>query len=146
MASELIRSLEREKEYVLRYYQLVDAGALNDLLALFDKNIVYERGGDRIEGRQELERFYRAKRKLKGRHSIERVATIGDTVVVEGAFHGVYAEQIPKKVRFADFFTFGPEMTILLRRTYLMLGADQLRSVKPLCSSNKMTFESLSRR
>lgn len=93
-----------------RYYDLVDAGNYDELVALFTDDVVYERPGqERIEGRDALRRFYEEGRPLSnGDHELHSVVGDGGTVAVRGAFRG---EQDGEAVElgFADFHEFEGE-------------------------------------
>lgn len=90
-----------------RYYDLVDAEAYDDLVALFTEDVVYERPGQAvIEGREALRAFYEEGRPLSdGEHELHAVVVEGDTVAVRGTFRG---EQDGEAVEigFADFHEF----------------------------------------
>ncbi|MFB6094326.1 MAG: nuclear transport factor 2 family protein [Halanaeroarchaeum sp.] len=104
---------------VRRYYDLVDEDAVGALVDLFAPDVVYERPGqDRIEGREELERFYREGRPLSaGTHEVHRVIEGREAVATRGTFTG---EQDGEAVElgFADVFTFDEEGRIATRFTY----------------------------
>lgn len=108
-----------DTETVRRYYDLVDENEVAALVDLFAPDVVYERPGqDRIEGRDELEHFYREGRPLSaGTHEVHRVIEGEDAVATRGTFSG---EQDGNAVElgFADVFTFDGEGRILTRYTY----------------------------
>lgn len=90
-----------------RYYDLVDAGDYDELVALFTEDVVYERPGqETIEGREALRAFYEEGRPLSnGEHELHAVVPEGNTVAVRGTFRG---EQDGEEVElgFADFHEF----------------------------------------
>ena len=90
-----------------RYYELVDDGAYEELVALFSEDVLYERPGQkRIEGEAALREFYETGRPLSnGEHELHSVVSDGDTVAVRGTFRG---EQAGERVEigFADFHEF----------------------------------------
>ena len=92
---------------VRRYYDLVDAGEYEKLVALFASDVVYERPGqEAIRGREALRAFYEDGRPLSdGSHDLHSVVRDGDTVAVRGTFEG---EQGGETVSFgfADFHEF----------------------------------------
>jgi ketosteroid isomerase-like protein len=91
------------EELVREYYDTVDDGRIDDLLALFAADATYERPGhDTIDGKAALERFYREERTLDGEHVLHAVLVDGDTVSVRGQFTGTDAGD-PITVGFADF-------------------------------------------
>ena len=110
---------ERLRETVHSYYERVDDGDYDGLLALFADDIVYERPGqESIDGRDALERFYRAERPLSdGEHEVLAVVVDGDTAAVRGRFSG---RQDGERVAFgfADFHTVDAEGLIARRVTY----------------------------
>ena len=67
---------------VRRYYELVDEGAHDDLVALFAEDIRYERPGRAaIEGREALREFYEEGRPPEdGSHELESVVVDGDRI------------------------------------------------------------------
>jgi ketosteroid isomerase-like protein len=87
-----------------RYYEVVDAGDYDALVALFSTDVTYERPGQpAIEGESALRRFYEAERPLSdGEHELHSVVADGDTVAVRGTFRG---RQDSERVElgFADF-------------------------------------------
>ncbi|ADU51924.1 protein of unknown function DUF1486 [Thermaerobacter marianensis DSM 12885] len=109
----------RSKAYL--YYQRVDAGDLEGLLALFHPEVVYERGGrPPIHGLDALRQFYIGERIVReGRHELERVLVEGPHVAVRGRFRGVLKSGEPVDVRFADFHHFRDGL-IWRRYSYFM--------------------------
>ncbi|WP_049981005.1 nuclear transport factor 2 family protein [Halolamina rubra] len=101
-----------------RYYDLVDAGEYDELVALFAEDVIYERPGQAtIEGRLALREFYEEGRPLSnGEHELHAVVPDGDTVAVRGTFRG---EQDGETVElgFADFHEF-EDGAIARRYTY----------------------------
>jgi len=91
---------DRTPESVVRsYYEYVDAGRYDDLVACFAPGIHYERPGQEpIEGREALRSFYRDERPLTdGSHELHDVVVDGPTVAVRGTFAG---EQDGQRVEF----------------------------------------------
>jgi len=110
---------EHLRETVREYYQRIDAGDHDGLLALFAADVTYERPGQgAIEGIDDLERFYRHERPLsEGDHDLQAVVVDGDTAAVRGRFTG---RQGDRRVAFgfADFHTFDDDGLIAHRVTY----------------------------
>lgn len=110
---------ERLRETVRRYYERVDADDYDGLLSLFAADVVYDRPGqDPIEGKDDLERFYREDRPLSdGEHEVLAIAVDGDTAAVRGTFGG---RQGGERVAFgfADFHTVDADGLIAHRVTY----------------------------
>jgi steroid Delta-isomerase len=105
---------------VRRYYELVDAGDVHGLLALFAPDAIYHRPGyPCLAGRAELERFYRDQRVIKaGSHTLTMLVAAGNHVAVHGDFSGVLCDGRRVDVRFADFFTLGPGGHFVRRDTF----------------------------
>jgi len=103
---------------VRRYYDLVDAGDYDALVALFSEDVVYERPGQTsIEGEEALRTFYEAERPLSnGEHELHAVVPDGDTVAVRGTFRGEQDGE-PVELGFADFHQF-EDGEIVRRDTY----------------------------
>ncbi|MCG1002396.1 MULTISPECIES: nuclear transport factor 2 family protein [Halobacterium] len=78
-------------EHVAEYYDAVDDERIDDLLALFADDVVYDRPGQPpIEGKVDLEAFYREGRPLEdGSHTVHDVLVDGDRAAVRGTFSGV---------------------------------------------------------
>ncbi len=112
---------------VLKYYQLIDEHKIDEVLHLFSETSHYLRCGEVYSGIKALEKFYRNERKIRGSHDIKNLWVIDQTGIVEGVFTGKGADGQPKKVGFADFFTFNKESKIQDRHTYLMLGSSYVR-------------------
>jgi steroid delta-isomerase len=107
-------------DQVRSYYQLVDDGDVDGLVALFEPDSTYHRPGyPPLRGHAELTRFYRGERVIDtGEHRLSTVVTDGDTTAVHGEFHGVLRDGRRVALRFADFFTFGTEGRFARRDTF----------------------------
>ncbi len=105
---------------VRRYYQLVDADDLTGLINLFAPDARYHRPGyEPLNGRAELERFYRGDRVIvQGSHTLTALVAAGNDVAVQGEFSGVLRDGRQVSLRFADFFSFGPDNLFARRDTY----------------------------
>lgn len=103
---------------VRRYYRLIDAGDIEELVALFAEDVTYVRPGhEAIVGRDALERFYRNERPLEaGSHEVDAVLVDGDRVAVRGRFSGRQGDR-QVTFGFADFHEFEGEH-IARRYTY----------------------------
>ena len=110
---------DRLRETVHSYYERVDDGDYDGLLALFASDIVYERPGQgSIDGIDALERFYRDDRPLsEGEHDVLTVAVDGDTAAVRGTFSGRQGDE-RVSFGFADFHTVDEDGLITCRVTY----------------------------
>ncbi|MEV0781237.1 nuclear transport factor 2 family protein [Streptomyces sp. NPDC050433] len=105
---------------IQRYYELVDAGDVSGLVALFAPDAVYRRPGyEPLVGTAELERFYREQRVIKeGRHALSSHLVQGDEGAVHGTFEGVLHDGREVSVRFADFFVFSDSGAFRSRDTF----------------------------
>ncbi|BAU66184.1 hypothetical protein STA3757_35870 [Stanieria sp. NIES-3757] len=122
--SPLDRSLQK---ILLEYYKLIDEHKIDEVVNLFSKTAHYLRCGEVYSGIEAIEKFYKNERKIRGSHEIENLWVIDQTGIVEGIFTGKGVDDQPKKVGFADFFTFNKESKIQDRHTYLMLGSSYVR-------------------
>jgi ketosteroid isomerase-like protein len=103
------------------YYELVDKGDIDGLLALFAENAIYHRPGySPIIGRNGLARFYRSQRVIDcGRHVVINLLIDNDGgVAVEGTFAGRLRDGNEVNLRFADFFGLDESVLIETRNTY----------------------------
>ncbi|NIB98746.1 nuclear transport factor 2 family protein [Halobacterium sp. R2-5] len=78
-------------EHLREYYDAVDDDRIDDLLDLFADDVVYDRPGQQsIEGKDDLETFYREGRPLEdGSHTVHDVLVDGSRAAVRGTFSGV---------------------------------------------------------
>jgi steroid Delta-isomerase len=102
-----------------RYYELIDAGDLDEMYTLFADDIVYRRPGyDPLEGIEAFRDFYEGERVIEhGSHTLRSVVAEGDLVAVEGDFEGVLRDGRGVAVRFADILEFNDGL-IVRRDTY----------------------------
>ncbi|MEZ7154957.1 nuclear transport factor 2 family protein [Streptomyces sp. MAD19A] len=107
-------------EAVRRYYQLVDHGDIDGLIALFAPTAEYRRPGyETLRGHAELERFYREERVIEeGRHTVTSLLVADADVAVEGKFQGTLRDGTETSLDFADFFTLTPDGTFARRKTF----------------------------
>ena len=105
---------------VRRYYELVDAADVTGLIGLFAPDTRYHRPGyEPLNGRDELERFYREDRVIvAGAHTLKAIVGTGRDIAVQGEFNGELRDGRQTSLRFADFFTFGDDGLIASRDTY----------------------------
>ena len=105
---------------VRRYYLLVDADEVAALVGLFAPDAHYYRPGYQpLTGRAELERFYREERVIaKGSHTLTGIVAACLDVAVQGEFSGELRDGRQVSLRFADFFSFGPDDLVTRRATY----------------------------
>ena len=111
---------------VRRYYDLVDAGDVPGLVALFAENAVYDRPGyDPLRGHGDLEHFYTYVRIIQsGRHTITSLLVDGNQVAVTGQFNGVLKDGSEvKDQEFADFFKLDDRGLIVHRKTFFFTKA-----------------------
>lgn len=107
---------------VRSYYDHVDAGRLDELLALFHEEVVYERQGTpTIIGLPALRRFYEEERVIaSGAHFLDQVLPGVDWVAVRGRFAGLLRDGRRVELRFTDWHHF--EDGRIVRRESLFPG------------------------
>ncbi|MFW6153564.1 MAG: nuclear transport factor 2 family protein [Halobacteriota archaeon] len=112
-----------DTDAIRAYYEYVDAGAIDDLVALFADDIVYERPGHAaIEGIADFRRFYEEERPIgESNHAVDQLYVDGETVIVRGRFEGTLAGEAVA-FGFADFHRFNGDGEIEHRWTYTDLG------------------------
>lgn len=108
-------------ELARRYYELVDAND-DSVFDLFHPEATYERPGYKLlEGRTEIEAFYRQERVIEsGSHTLRSVIASGNQVAVEGSFSGVLRDGRDVAIRFAEFFEVDSS-TFKGRRSYFFV-------------------------
>ncbi|WP_067491689.1 nuclear transport factor 2 family protein [Actinomadura hibisca] len=91
-----------------RYYELVDADRVDDLLALFHDDIEYQRQGtETIRGIKAMRRFYEGERIIAGgEHRLDQVLAGDAWVAVRGRFEGVLRSGEQVALRFTDWLHF----------------------------------------
>lgn len=115
------------EQKVKDYYPKIDKGDVDWVLALFDEAGEYQRADAIYKGMGELTEFYKQGRKIKGKHSLENIFSNENKVAVNGVFEGVGGDGSPKKISFADFWTFNEKGLVALRKTYLAIGSDYVK-------------------
>ena len=90
------------------YYELVDAGKVDELLTLFHEDIVYERQGTPdIHGIAAMRVFYEKERVIdEGRHELGQLMSDGPWVAVRGRFEGRLKTGTQVRLRFTDWHRF----------------------------------------
>jgi ketosteroid isomerase-like protein len=108
---------------VRRYYELVDQGDVDGLVALFAPDAVYHRPGyPPLCGKEELLQFYTSQRVIKeGKHALTTLVAGDDEVAVHGEFRGTLHSGETVETRFADFFRIGPDGTFARRDTFFFV-------------------------
>ncbi|GAO80959.1 nuclear transport factor 2 family protein [Sphingopyxis sp. C-1] len=104
---------------VAAYYGQIDANDIPEILRVFSPDAVYERAGKAYQGEKRISRFFRQERLIRGCHEMSEIWKVPGHVVALGAFIGHGEAGDPRKVRFADIWTFGPDDEVPKRRTYL---------------------------
>ncbi|HET9894001.1 MAG TPA: nuclear transport factor 2 family protein [Streptosporangiaceae bacterium] len=117
---ESLARQEARVSAVRRYYSCVDADDVTGLISLFAPDARYRRPGyEPLNGRDELERFYRGERViLQGSHTLTTLVVAENDIAVQGEFSGVLRDGREVSLRFADFFSFGPDNLFSRRDTY----------------------------
>ncbi|MFL6124157.1 nuclear transport factor 2 family protein [Actinophytocola sp.] len=110
---------------VERYYRLVDANRVSELVELFAEDSVYHRPGYRpLVGRAELTAFYTGERVIEsGRHVLSAVLTDGPRTAVHGEFTGRLKDGSDVRIRFADFFEVAADGLFSRRETFFFAPA-----------------------
>lgn len=105
---------------VRQYYDLVDAGDVAGLVALFQPDAIYCRPGyPALVGHADIADFYARQRKFRsGSHSLTAVLDVGERVAVHGEFHGELHDGSRMNLRFADFFEVTADGRFSRRDTY----------------------------
>lgn len=113
-------SQDRPEQLVREYYRLVDAQDFDGLVEMFAEKAIYRRPGyEPLVGRTDLAGFYGGDRVIvKGRHSITELIVHGNKVAVNGDFVGTLKDGLHAELRFADFFTVGPDGLFSSRETF----------------------------
>lgn len=108
------------REAVQSFYETVDTGGPEDVVALFSPSAVYRRPGyPPMVGSQELLAFYGGGRTIAaGVHTVEAVVVDGDRAAVQGRFDGVLRDGQQIRLRFADFFRIDDDGLVAERDTY----------------------------
>lgn len=115
------------KDYVLAYYRLLDNNQIEELLALYSENIIYNRCGIMIEGMAELRHFFMNERAMQGIHTAHEVHEIEQEVIVRGSFTGTNGKGEPHELQFAEFYYFDEAKKICRRESYLATGFEQTK-------------------
>jgi steroid delta-isomerase len=105
---------------IRRYYELVDANEVADMVALFQPEATYCRPGyPDLVGHADITRFYARQRKFRsGAHTLTAVLDTGGRVAVHGSFRGELHDGSTMELRFADFFEIGQDGRFSRRDTY----------------------------
>ncbi|MFC5286579.1 nuclear transport factor 2 family protein [Actinokineospora guangxiensis] len=105
---------------VHRYYQLVDAGDVAGLVALFTPSASYHRPGYApMVGHAAMTAFYSGARVIReGAHTVTTAVAAGDQVAVHGRFAGTLHTGEEVALRFADFFHLAPDTRFTRRDTF----------------------------
>ena len=109
---------------VSAYYPRIDAVDTEWVLALFADDAVYLRADAVYAGRPAIARFFCEERKIRGRHTIDRmwIDHGSASVVAVGRFDGLGIAGDTRSVRFADVWQFNEAGLVTQRQTYLALG------------------------
>lgn len=108
------------EEAVRRYYEAVDAGDVDGVIACFAEDAVYHRPGYApMEGREALAAFYGGERVIAdGRHTLDAVLVDGSSVAVRGRFVGTLKDGSGATVGFADIWVLDEERRAVTRHSY----------------------------
>lgn len=102
------------------YYELVDAGEVDGVLAWFAVDAVYHRPGyPPMQGREALQSFYGGERVIvSGAHRLDEVLVDGPSVAVRGRFEGILKDGSSVSIGFADFIRYDAAGRAEQRRTF----------------------------
>lgn len=108
------------EEAVRRYYEAVDAGDVDGVIACFAEDAVYHRPGYApMEGREALAAFYGGERVIAdGRHTLDAVLVDGSSVAVRGRFVGTLKDGSGATVGFADIWVLDADERAVTRHSY----------------------------
>lgn len=111
--------LSRE-DNVRTYYNQIDAGDIDGVIARFADDAVYKRDGFKFQGRAEIEKFFREIRKLKGTHQVTRVTDLPLTnaTMVEGEFVGT-DNGVPVFLKYYDTWNFNQDGQVIRRHSLI---------------------------
>ena len=110
---------------VRAYYDAVDTGTVQDVVACFAADAVYRRPGyEPLHGSTALTRFYSDERVIEcGRHTLATVVVAGNEAAVHGRFAGRLRDASEVEVGFADFFVVDPDGRFAQRDTFFSAPA-----------------------
>jgi ketosteroid isomerase-like protein len=96
------------RDIAFAYYDAVDDGDNERLLAMFHPDVVYRRGGyPVIKGSEALRDFYENVRIIEhGKHHVDSIICDHEEVAVRGRFTGTARDGRPLDIGWADFMTF----------------------------------------
>ena len=120
-------SSSRHEPVVTEYYARVDAQDIEWVVALFADDAVYDRAGSNYIGKAAISAFYRGDRKIMGAHTLQTVASVENTVLVNGVFRGQGYDGSPKQIGFADAWRFNEDGLVSNRQTYLATGSSYVK-------------------
>lgn len=108
------------RERVLLYFQLVDAGRIEEMYDLFDDAVVYRRAGlEPIVGKAAMRAFYEGPRGIASiRHDISTFVVDGDCVAIEGRARAALTDGGSFDRRIGEFFWFADGL-IVRRHGYM---------------------------
>nr|WP_298728968.1 nuclear transport factor 2 family protein [uncultured Steroidobacter sp.] len=106
------------------YYPRIDRLDTDWVIALFSEDAIYFRADATYSGRTAIARFFREQRKIRGRHTVDRMWTdhSSASVVAVGRFDGEGESGDSRCVRFADVWQFNEAGLVTQRQTFLALG------------------------
>lgn len=112
-------------EVVKRYYDLVDANRVEEIVDLFASDGCYRRPGyPAFVGHAALTRFWGEERVIaSGTHAIRSLLESDFTVAVQGDFKGVLKSGSNVNIGFADFWRFNREELVAERESYFFSPA-----------------------
>ena len=96
-------------EIVDEYYRRIDSNDLDWVVSLFSEDATYVRADSRLQGKAEIDKFFRTQRRIRGKHVIDSIVAVGDQVFCKGEFIGKGGDgrQAPGAVLRRVVFPFG---------------------------------------
>lgn len=110
------------------YYRRIDSNDLDWVVNLFSEDATYVRADSRLQGKTEIDRFFRTQRRISGKHVIDSIVAVRGQVFCKGEFIGKGATGDRRRVRFFDVWHFHSDGKVRLRETYLALGHEYVKS------------------
>jgi len=114
---------------VKEYYGRIDREDVDWVISRFREDAVYERADASYDGIEEISRFFREQRLIRGVHSVDTLIANaeGDIVVAAGRFTGKGKAGDTREVGFADIWHFDGAGRVKKRQTFLALGNAYVR-------------------
>lgn len=123
--------------FIIRYYELIDyainqrdKSCLRELLEIFDEKAIYNRAGQILNGKSEIQKFYltsgaEGRFDMRGIHKVTLFEhTPSNTIITRGTF----TKNSGQEISFADFWELKnseqANCPVTYRETYLAAGSN----------------------